>query len=266
MKYFRYETKQKQVNLYPFVCWHLGAQQSDEGFIDEMIDKVASDPNGKWLYMGDGGECVTKVSKGDVWSQVYPPGEQIKKLVQKLLPIKDKGLFFINGNHGHRLYKEVGLEFDEMAALGVGLPYLGISAFWNLKINKSTYSIYTHHGKDSGVGMASKINAAQAASAIVNADAVLTAHSHIADVISPVYRAEISAGHNEVNPIKWKAMHQYVCGCGYDSRTGYAEEKLYPPILPAHLKIEFNGERDYKKGAKGRGVYEQKATIYRPEP
>lgn len=267
MKYFRYESKTKKVNLYPFVCWHLGAKQSDENFIDEMVDKVASDPDGKWLFMGDGGECVTRTSKGDIWDQVYSPGDQIKKLVEKLTPIKSKGLFFVNGNHGHRLYKDVGLEFDEMAALGLGLPYLGISAFWQLKVNKSTYNIFTHHGKDSGVGMASKINAAQSASAIVaNADAVMTAHSHIADVLNPIYRAEVSTGHNEVDPIRWRTTHQYVCGCAYDSRTGYAEEKLYPPILPAHLKIEFSGERDYKKGAKGRGVYEQNATIYRPQP
>jgi hypothetical protein len=264
MKYFRYETGRKKVNLYPFVCWHLGAAQSDTGFIDEMIERVGSDPDGKWVYMGDGGECVTRMSKGDVWAQEYPPGEQIKMLVKKLLPIKDKGLFFINGNHGHRLYKDVGLEFDEMAALGVGLPYLGVSAFWNLKVNKSTYSIFSHHGKDSGVSLSSKVNAAQAASAIVNADAVLTAHSHIAQALPPVYRAQLATGHNEVEPIQWRAMHQYVCGCGYDSRTGYAEEKLYPPILPAHLKIEFKGERDYKRGASGKGTYEQNHTVYMP--
>ena len=65
MKYFRYEAAGRHVTLYPLVCMHIGAAQSDEAFIKEHVARIAADPDGLWVYLGDGGECVTKASKGE---------------------------------------------------------------------------------------------------------------------------------------------------------------------------------------------------------
>ena len=82
--------------------------------------------------MGDGGECVTKASKGDVWEQTLSPGEQLNLLVEHLEPIKEKGLYGIRGNHGHRLYRETGLEWDEELCTRLSLPYRGASCLSQL--------------------------------------------------------------------------------------------------------------------------------------
>ena len=266
MRYFYHETNDKQFNLYPFVCWHIGAAQADVKFIKRMVKMCADDPLGRWVYMGDGGECATKISKGDVYSQTMNLSEQQNELKRLIEPVKDKGLFGIRGNHGNRVYKETGLDFDETLCAKLGIPYLGVDAYWNLRLGASSgnpvdFSIYTHHGTDSGVGVGSKINAAQKFDRTIIADAILSAHSHIAIELPPRYYAIIGSKRRQSDNIVWKETREYVCGSAYDSRTGYAAEKGYPPILPSHLKISFGIGRDDADRRVGR----QSSEVFRPD-
>lgn len=243
MRYYRLETKEKSITLYPFVCWHVGAPQSDYEFIDQMVRRLEDDPFGRGIYMGDGGECVTKNSKGLIYEQTMAPQEQLNYLKHKLDPVREKMLFGIKGNHGWRTFKDSGLGFDESLCLALGIPYFGTSVFWNLLVNRSSYDIYTHHGVDSGVAIGTKINKAKKFEEVVVADAIMSAHSHICAVVPPHHRAFLidnKTGEKE-SRIRWRTTHGYICGCAYDSRTGYAEDKAYPPILPAHIAITFGG-------------------------
>lgn len=260
MKYFRYETKNAKVNLYPIVCWHIGAQQSDGKFIDSIVERIEMDPDARWVYLGDGGECVTKYSKGDVYAQTMSPGDQQSELVRRLGPIRGKGLFGIRGNHGNRIYKETGLDFDETLCAKLGIPYLGTSAFWHLKLRTGSehpaiFSIFSHHGVDSGVGLGTKVTKGQAFDRTIVADAILTAHSHIALELPPRYYATLADRGN--HPVKWNETREYICGSAYDSRTGYAEDKGYPPLLPSHLVINFEADSQGKKS--------QSSTVIRKE-
>lgn len=248
------------MTLYPIVCWHIGAKQSDEAFIDDTIERIKADPNGVWLYLGDGGECVTKYSKGDVFAQTMPPRDQLQVLVDKLLPIRDKGLFLVKGNHDARTFKETGLDFTHALGLGLRLPYLGTSVFWNLKVNRSSYDIFTHHGLDSGVSVGGKITAAKKFEQFIHADAITSAHSHICCEIPPAHVAYLNNGLADGSHIRWRTTREYICGCAYDSRSGYAEDKGYPPIIPAHLSITFDGRIIEGVAQKG-----QTATIWRKE-
>jgi len=261
MKYYRYETTKSELHLFPFVCWHLGAKQSDIGFIKSMIKRVEDDPLAVWVYMGDGGECATKNSKGDVYSQLLNPTEQQNALVELLEPIKGRGLFGVKGNHGNRVYKETGLDFDETLCAKLGIPYLGIAAYWHLVLKAGSehpaiFSIYTHHGSDSGVSIASKVSKGQLPDRTFIADAILTAHSHIALDLPPRYYATLADTRRTRDPIKWNATYEYITGSAYDSRTGYAEDKLYPPLLPSHIRIDFSTKNNEKR---------QSSVIYRKE-
>lgn len=244
MKYFRHTTNDKKITLYPLVCWHAGARQSDEKFIKETVRRIADDPTGRWVYMGDGGECNIKASKGDLYSQTMNPGEQLNYLKGLFSPIKGKGLFAISGNHGRRIYRETGLDFDEELALRLQVPYLGMSALWSLVVARSHYHVFTHHGLSSGASVASKVNAAKRLNGLVAADIIMSAHSHICMPLDPQTVATISDGHGRgAQPsIKWRTTHEFICGCAYDSRTGYAEEKGYTPILPGHMALTVKGD------------------------
>lgn len=227
-----------------------------------MISRVKEDPHGKWIYLGDAGECVTKQSKGDIFTQTLSPVQQQNELVRLLEPVSEKGLFGVRGNHGNRIYRETGLDFDETLCAKLGVPYLGTAAFWHLKVKDVYFSVYTHHGVDSGVAIGTKVNKAKAFDNMIDSDAIMTAHSHICVDLPPRYMAHLGEPRTVVGePIKWTETREYICGSAYDSRTGYAEDKGYPPLLPSHMVIEFSTS----KNSSGTRRKYQTATIFRKE-
>lgn len=262
MRYYRLETKEKKITLYPFVCWHIGAPQADLEFINEMIERVKDDPYARAIYMGDGGECVTKSSKGQIYEQTMNPQEQLNYLVHKLQPVKEKLLFGVKGNHGHRTFKDSGLGFDESLCMALSIPYFGTSVFWNLRVNRTSYDIFTHHGLDSGVATGTKIAKAKKFEEIIIADTIMSAHSHVCLAIPPTHRAYLHDNRNNETRVSWLSTHGYICGAAYDSRSGYAEDKGYPPLLPAHIAITYSGHYT------GRGAPEKEQTyeIFRVDP
>src|SRR6266498_3076162 len=174
MAYIYIDIAKPQVRLYPLPCLHIGAPQCDMTFIQEHVERIKNDPDARWIYMGDGGECVTILSKGDLYGQLVPPQLQIEILLDTLAPIRDKGIFGIRGNHGHRIYKETGLSFDHTLCSRLGLPYMGVGTFadFGLKTQKGTGVIsgYFHHGTDSGTSIRSKIAAAEKFGTFVDAE------------------------------------------------------------------------------------------------
>lgn len=243
------------IRLYPLVCLHVGAAQCDMKFIKAQIKRIEEDENGRAIYLGDGGECVVLGSKGDIYKQLLSPQEQHDLLVEILAPIKDKLLFGVRGNHGHRVYKLTGLDFDANLCHRLGMPYMGVSTFANLTINRSSYDTFWHHGADSGVSVQSKINKAEKFLDFVNVDAAFTAHSHACIDLPP--RALLSCD-NANCKVTTRLRRQYICGSAYDSRSGYAEEKGYNPMLPSWICVEFDG-----RIIQGRARYSQTAQIVR---
>lgn len=233
MKHFRLPQSWPELRLYPLPCLHIGAPQSDASFIQEHIARIAADPHGRWIYLGDGGECVVANSKGDIYSQMYNPQQQIDILTDLLQPIAAKGLFGVRGNHGHRVYKATGISFDKNLCKRIGIPYYGVRAFCALHVGRVRYDVYCHHGIDSGVGIQTKVSKAEYFGRFIDVDSILTAHSHVALDLPPQV-LESTKG--------TKLRHSYICGCGYDSRTGYAADKGYPPLLPAFLIITYDGK------------------------
>jgi hypothetical protein len=230
--------KESAIRLYPLVCLHLGAAQCDLAFVQEHIQRIKKDPNGYAVYLGDGGECALKNSKGDVYTQILSPQQQIDALGEILDPVKGKILAAFQGNHGRRVDKESGLSFDKTLALRLGVPYLGLSAFMNLIVNRSSYELYFHHGSDSSTSIRAKVASAENFGKFIDADAIFTAHSHVAMELQP---AALLRCDNAACKVHTKLRHQFICGSAYDSRSGYAEEKGYSPLLPSYLSVHFDG-------------------------
>ena len=64
---------------------------------------------------------------------------------------------------------------------------------------------------------------------------VLSAHTHQCGEVWPT---KVTAKTNaRARQIEWQRTYAFVTGSAYDSRSGYAEEKMYTPLLPAHLCI-----------------------------
>jgi len=228
------------IRLYPLACWHIGAMECDLKFILEVVKTITNDPYARWVYLGDGGECTTKLSKGKIYEQTLSPQQQQDVLVDLLAPVKDKGLFGVRGNHGNRIDKETGLSFDKTLCNRLNIPYMGASTAFNLVVNEISYDLFFHHGVDSGTSLQTKINRAEHFTTFIDVDAYFTAHSHIAQELTPSALYYLD---NNTLKVKTKMRHQFICGCAYDSRHGYAEDKGYRPLLPAHLSVNFSGRR-----------------------
>lgn len=262
MKFIRHEVHGKSLTVYPFVCWHLGAKQSDRAFIDQMVERVAADDNARWVYLGDGGECVTKISKGELYEQVLSPDEQLDEFVSIVEPIKEKGLFGVSGNHDRRISKLSGLDWTHQLCARLGIPYLGISTFCRFVFRASKQSAtkigfdtFWHHGIDGSSLLGGKIRSAQKLEQLVWADAIFSAHSHVCMEVPPEYVAYVQWSGADVS---YREIRQFICGCAYDSRVpGYAEEKGYRPILPAHISVTFAIDNNKIKPAN-----EQKSITY----
>ena len=256
---FTFDTKKLKIepyiNIYPLPCMHIGAAQCDMEFLKDHLGRIEADPNARVVYMGDGGECVTKYSKGEIYKQLCSPQRQQDIIVDLLDPIKDKILFGIRGNHGNRIFKETGLSFDKTLCTALGVQYLGPAAMANIVVNRSSYDAYFHHGIDSGVSLSTKIAKATAFGAFISADAIFTAHSHVAIDLQP---AALIEADNVNARTKVRMRHQYICGSAYDSRTGYAEEKGYPPLLPSYIVVGFDG-----RVSNGHARYGQESHVWR---
>ena len=244
MKYFQYSIPNSQVTLYPLVCWHIGAKQSSTAFIEYVIQQVNADPTAFAIYMGDGGECVTKQSKGSIYEQSLSPGDQLRVCAEMLGRMGKKLKFGIRGNHGNRIDKETGVGWDEMLCARVGIPYYGVSAFGDIILRTGSpgkggqlvgVSVYTNHGSSSGISPAGKMSAGHKPSTLVLADVALTAHTHACGECWPVKHWFYTEPASQ--RLCHHIMRQFVCGSGYDSRSGYAEEKMYPVIMPQHIAV-----------------------------
>lgn len=246
MQFFRHQAKPKEkiLRLYPLVCWHIGSPQSDTEFIEGIVERIRNDEDARWIVLGDLGDCVTKQSKGDVFSQTMSVEEQLKENLRLLNPILDKGLFGVAGNHGQRIYQETGLSYDMALCNMLGIPYFGQAVLMRLEVYKVFYDVYVRHGLSSGATMGHKVKRAYDAGIYIQADAVITAHSHVAMELEPETFAFIGRV-DAKEPIRWRQQRYYVAGSAYDSRTGYAEEKGYKPFLPAHVVIGFRGRKSY---------------------
>ena len=227
MKYFQYNHKEKQVTLYPLVCMHIGSKQCDVDFIKEHIQRIADDPTARWIYLGDGGENCTRASKGELYEQTMSPDAQLSYLVELLEPIRGKGLFGVSGNHDRRISKLSGLDWTHALCAHLGIPYMGVSCFMQLRLGNNDrkmmlYDTFWHHGIDSSSNVGGKVNKANALNQLVWADAVFSAHSHICLDSVPQYIAYLS---HVKGTVEYRELRSFICGCAYDSRSGYAEEK-----------------------------------------
>lgn len=260
LQFLRHEVKEPNpITIYPLVCMHYGTAEADIPFVRKHVQRILDDPYGVGVYLGDAGECVTKHSKGDIFNQDLNPQAQLNAAVADLRPLADanKLLFGINGNHGRRIQIDTGMDFDMLLCDMLRIPYLGVAGFLKLKMYGTYYDIFFHHGASGSISTAGKVTAGLKFNAQVEADAVMTAHTHACMAIDPQTIAVLPTSKQE---IAWRSKHAYICGCAYDSRQGYAEVKGYAPILPAYVGVTFYPDL-HKEGRR-----KQDHKIYRADP
>lgn len=243
--------RKKQINLYSPADWHYGHPCCNEKFVAKVIKTIEDDPVGYWVSLSDLGENALASSwAGAIYEQIYTPKQQMDDLTKMLYPIRKKCLGFLDSNHGFRTFKVSGLNFDQLLATNLGVPYLGVCCLMKITLHggRDSFLIAMHHGYGGGYTKGGKINAAMKLRQLFpTADLCLTAHSHIF-AITPATKwfSWHTGGYNRKTPLSKHIGHDVVCGSALEY-GGYALRKLMPPAERGQAKIELIGCKALKK-------------------
>jgi hypothetical protein len=253
MEFFTRRFKKGYFDFYPIGDVHFGSAQCDIEFFKRVVTEIKDNPDAFWVGMGDFIENAIVGSKSDVYTQTMPPREQINYICDLLMPIKDKGLFLIAGNHEQRTMRVVGLCPEEHMAARLNIPFMGFSCYASLLTNSAHtpygFSCYCHHNYGGGYTAGGKVNRAESLRRITpTADAIFSGHFHTTSRM----------------PVTWFDIgrEQVIKHTGYDYITGscltwnksYAEERGKPASSVEFIKVRFIG------GTNGR--FDNRQQIY----
>lgn len=184
----------KRIEIEIFSDLHLGSRKCDYNEIHNRIKRVKENNNVYAIIMGDILNNSTRTSVGDVYEEELTPMQQIKQAINLFEPIKEKILGVCSGNHERRSYKTDGIDllYFMCAELGIADKYdygacLLFIRFGHHtrsckegdKSRKVCYTLYMTHGDgQGGRTIGGKANGLQRRGQIVDADIVVTGHTH----------------------------------------------------------------------------------------
>ncbi|MBU1621854.1 MAG: metallophosphoesterase [Gammaproteobacteria bacterium] len=196
--------RHQRFTIIPLGDIHLGARACDEKQLSRVVKRIRKSPDTYWIGLGDYADFInrsdrrfdpaTLASWFTVADLVDPPRAQIEKLMEYLLPIADKCLGLIEGNHEslirHRyerdVYSEIvsqikrakGMAADESLALGV-CGWLLLRFYRGERGGGAqTIKINCHHGFVGGRLAGAKALNMQRWLWTHSADLVIFGHSH----------------------------------------------------------------------------------------
>ena len=214
--------------IIPFGDVHIGDPCFSEAIFDEIIEKAKMD-NVYLLLVGDLINNALKNSKSDVYKDTLEPMEQVKTIIKKLMPVRDKIIGLVAGNHEDRTSKECGIDLSELIAEKLEIPYSNSTMYLQIKSGKygtgfNNYTIFCAHGNGGGGTKGSKANKLHSLSNLAVADIYCMGHIHDSIVFSdPIYLPDTR--HNKVSMKKRYYMSSGSCL----TYGGYGEKLLLRP-------------------------------------
>lgn len=105
----QYPREWDALRVYAIGDIHVGSEQFDEKAVRKKLQIIEDDPYGVVCLCGDLGDYGLKNSKTNVYQATMQPKEQQEYIYELFLPISDKIVAAVPGNHEERVTKEVGL-------------------------------------------------------------------------------------------------------------------------------------------------------------
>ena len=150
----RYPRDWGVLRVYAIGDVHVGSAEFNERAIRKKIEVIKDDPCGVVSLCGDLGDYGLKNSKTNVYQAVMQPKEQQRYIYELFMPIADKIIACVPGNHEERISKEVGLcpMYDLCVLWGIPEVYRENLAITRLTFGKAhgdqqnTFVGITTHG------------------------------------------------------------------------------------------------------------------------
>ena len=231
------------ITIVPLADAHYGSKEFNETRWHNTIKRIQDDPACFCVLVGDLMDNGLRNSLTNVFQATASPREQKEWLANELLPIKDKILAAVGGNHEYRTQKEADQDplYDIMIRLGIENVYRPNIAFLDLKLtykfdgkDKQRHSIKfaITHGASGGQYIGSSANRVQFfGMALEGIDCLVTAHTH-KPVTFPVQKIVFCNG-----TVMQKQFVIAVASSFLDY-GGYPVRKMLPPAAQVTTEIQ----------------------------
>ena len=209
------------------------------------------------ILMGDYGECINAKDPRHDYNALdgkYPtPDKQYMKIEEDLMPIKDKVLFMLEGNHEANFWRRHNHNYTSAIAHRLGVPYTGISGYLLLKFwrktgkshDRRTLEVYAHHGWAGGRTAGYQVKVIHDLRKIFpNAHAYLMGHNHQLGEALPRTYLYVDKRTEEIREF---TQHFFFTGSyikGHEKGKGsYVEARAYHPTMIGSPIIEIQPNR-----------------------
>lgn len=214
----------------------------------EFRTAIQNEENSYIILCGDLINNATRNSVSNVFDEVMRPREQKRLMTEMLMPLRDKILCAVPGNHEGRSGRDADDDpmYDIMCKLDLEDIYRENMAFLKIQIGKldangtrnPTYTFAVTHGSGGGILTGGAVNRAERFGyAIDGADALIVGHTHKPFNTYPG-KIKIDANNNRVSV---KPFHVVNCSSWLDF-AGYAMKHMMLPTAHVAQKILLSGK------------------------
>lgn len=187
----------RDITIYPISDVHLGALEHNQDGWEKFLSKLENEPNSYLILNGDLMNNATRSSVSNVFDDVLRPREQKNRMIQYLLPIRDKILCAVSGNHERRSGKDADNDpmYDIMCKLDLEDVYRVNTAFLKIQLGSkeeiakrqgTTYTLVVTHGAGGGIYTGASVNRNERFGyTIDNLDCLIVGHTHKGTVSKP---------------------------------------------------------------------------------
>ncbi len=241
--------ERKDITIYPISDVHLGANEHMQRAWSNFCTKLQNEPNAYIVLGGDLVNNCTRNSVSDIYSERLRPREQKKIMTEMLMPLRDKILCCVSGNHERRSSKDVDDDicYDIMCKLDLEHLYRENIAFVKVQIgsingngsSNPTYVLAVTHGTGGGALTGGIVNRNERFGYVMDGvDALVVGHSHRPMVTQPT-KIKIDPFNNRVSFKPFKV----VTATSWLEYGGYAAQKMLPPTSHALQALTLCGKR-----------------------
>ena len=239
----------RDITLYPISDVHLGASEHMEREWDDFCRKVEETPNAYIILGGDLINNATRNSVSNVFEETMRPREQKKLIAEMLMPIRDRILCSVSGNHERRSGKDADDDptYDIMCKLDLEHLYRENMAFVKIRVGKKngdgmtnpTYMLTVTHGAGGGMLTGGAVNRNERFGYVIDGmDCLIVGHTHKPFVTQPS-KIKIDPYNNKVDIKPFKV----VSSSSWLKYGGYAAQKMLLPSSHAPQVITLCGNR-----------------------
>lgn len=239
----------RDILLYPISDVHLGASEHMEREWDDFCRKIEELPNAYIILGGDLINNATRNSVSNVFEETMRPREQKKLIAEMLMPIRDRILCSVSGNHERRSGKDADDDptYDIMCKLDLEHLYRENMAFVKIRFGKKeadgmknpTYMLTVTHGAGGGMLTGGAVNRNERFGYVIDGmDCLIVGHTHKPFVTQPS-KIKIDPYNNKVDIKPFKV----VSSSSWLKYGGYAAQKMLLPSSHAPQVITLCGNR-----------------------